>query len=182
MKKILAFAGSNHTKSINYQLLEYVASTVDELEVSVLDIRIWDIPMYSLDLEVRSTPEKINELIELIQEYDGFIIASPEHNGGTPAFLKNIIDWVSRKTKKVFDGKPVLLLSTSPGGGGGAKHLTYLSRALGYLGAVTVASFSLPSFHSNFKDGMMTTADQAKLLKEEVSSLKSALTKQVGIH
>lgn len=38
MKKILAFAGSNHSKSINQQLVSYTASLISELEIEVLDI------------------------------------------------------------------------------------------------------------------------------------------------
>jgi len=88
MKKILAFAGSNHAQSINYQLIEFTASLIHDADVNVLDIRNLDIPMYSINMDPDQTPEKILESISLIKESDGFIVASPEHNGGTSAFLK----------------------------------------------------------------------------------------------
>jgi len=117
MKKNLAFAGSNHAASINHQLVEFSSSLFDDHEVNVLDIRNWDIPMYIINMDPDETPHKITELISILKGSDGFIIASPEHNGGTPAFLKNILDCLSRRGDKVFDNKPVLLLSTSPGAG-----------------------------------------------------------------
>ena len=138
MKKILAFSGSNHSKSINQQLVSYTATLIEDFEIKVLDIKSWDIPIYSIDMDPDQTPDRISELIALIQEYDGFIIASPEHNGATPAFFKNIIDWLSRRAKSVFDKKPVLLMSTSPGGGAGANHLKYLVHSLPYQGAVFI--------------------------------------------
>ncbi|MEM9544728.1 MAG: NAD(P)H-dependent oxidoreductase [Bacteroidota bacterium] len=174
MKKILAFAGSNNAKSINYQLVEFTASQISDFEVNILDIRAWDVPMYSLDLDTGEAPEKIAELIRLIHEHDGFIIASPEHNGGTPAFFKNIIDWLSRKSKKVFDQKPVFLMSTSPGATGGATNLKYLINSLPYQRAIIGATFSLPSFYDNFKEGKVV-GDQLGVLQERLNEFKEAL-------
>lgn len=167
MKKILAFAGSNNSKSINYQLINYTASLVDGFEVKVLDIRNWDIPIYSIDMDPDQTPDLITELINLIGEYDGFIISWPEHNGGTPAFFKNILDWLSRRGKKVFADKPVLLMSTSPGGGGGATNRKFLEHTLPYQGANIAATYSLPSFQKNMQDG--------KLEDEQLRELKAAI-------
>jgi NAD(P)H-dependent FMN reductase len=88
MKRILAFSGSNHSASINQQLVEFAASIVESHTVSVLDIRKWDIPIYSIDMDPDQTPVEIELLIELIKTHEGFIISSPEHNSGTPAFFQ----------------------------------------------------------------------------------------------
>jgi len=130
--------------------------------------------MYSLNLDADEAPEKIIELIKLIKEYDGFIISSPEHNGGTPAFLKNIIDWLSRKGENVFDKKPLFLMSTSPGASGGANNLKYLIHSLPYQGATIGATFSLPSFSNNFKDGKVI-GDHLGELKESIGEFKEVL-------
>ncbi len=174
MKKILAFAGSNHAKSINHQLVEFTASQMSDLEVTVLDIKNWEIPMYSINMDPDQTPEKITELIGLIKSNDGFIISSPEHNGGTPAFLKNIIDWLSRRGEKVFDKKPLLLMSTSPGAGGGASNLKYLIHSMPYQGATIGASYSLPSFFDNFKEGKVV-GDQLGELQKSIGEFKEVL-------
>ncbi len=174
MKKILAFAGSNYSKSMNHQLVNYTASLIDDLEVNVLDIRKWDIPIYSIDMDPDQTPDLISKLIKQIGEYDGFIISSPEHNGGTPAFFKNILDWLSRRGKKVFADKPVLLMSTSPGGGGGATNRKFLEHTLPYQGANIAAAYGLPSFPQNMQDGKLND-EQLKELKAAIQQFTSAL-------
>ena len=175
MKKILALAGSNNAKSINFQLIEFTASLLSDHNVTVLDIRDWDIPMYSINMDPDQTPEKIAELIELIKKHDAFIFSSPEHNGATPAFFKNIIDWLSRRGKNVFDKKPMFLMSTSPGGGGGATNLKYLIHSLPYQGAEVAASYSLPSFYDNFKDGKIEDSDHLGELLESIGEFKEAV-------
>ena len=174
MKKILAFAGSNNAMSINHQLVEFTASQINDCEVKVLDIRNWDVPMYSINMDPDQTPENITTLIALIKESDGFIISSPEHNGGTPAFFKNIIDWLSRRGKNVFDKKPMLLMSTSPGVSGGASNLKYLIHSLPYQGATIGATFSLPSFQGNFKEGKIV-GNHAGELQESIGEFKEVL-------
>ncbi len=174
MKKILAFAGSNNAMSINHQLVNYTASLIDDFEVKVLDIRDWDVPMYSINMDPDQTPDLITELINLIGEYDGFIISSPEHNGGTPAFFKNILDWLSRRAKKVFTHKPVLLMSTSPGGGGGATNRKFLAHTLPYQGANIAATYGLPSFSQNMQDGKLSD-EQLKELKAAIQQFMSEL-------
>ena len=140
----------------------------------VLDIRSWEIPMYSIDMDPDQTPDNISELISLIKDNDGFILSSPEHNGGTPAFLKNIIDWLSRRAQKVFDNKPIFLMSTSPGPGGGATNLNYLTHSLPYQGAMIAASYSLPSWNDSFKDGKVV-GDHLGELMEKIDEFKSSL-------
>lgn len=174
MKKILAFAGSNHTTSINQQLVVFTASLIHDIEVKVLAIQDWKVPMYSIDMDPDQTPEQISELITLIQAHDAFILSSPEHNGSTPAFLKNIIDWLSRRAKKVFADKPMLLMSTSPGKGGATTNRKLLERLLPHQGANIVATFSLPSFQENLKEGEMAD-EQLALLKESIGKLEAAL-------
>lgn len=173
MKKILALAGSNHSASINYQLVNFTADLIDA-DVHVLDIRNWDVPMYSIDMDPDQTPDLITKLIAQIESHDGFIIASPEHNGATPAFFKNILDWLSRRAKSVFNDKAVLLMSTSPGGGGGANNRKLLERALPYQAAKIAATYSLPSFHENMKNGKLEETQLAEL-KEAVSAFTKAL-------
>ncbi|THH34603.1 NADPH-dependent FMN reductase [Neolewinella litorea] len=163
MKRILALAGSNHSRSINHQLVTFAASLIEDAEVTVLDLRSWDIPVYSIDMDPDQTPGRITFLIGQLDQYDGFILASPEHNGGPSAFLKNIFDWLTRRSQKVMDGKPLVLMATSTGRGGAAKHLPYLEGALPRLGANVVATYSLPSFNHTMVDGQLSGEPLAEL-------------------
>ncbi len=174
MKKVLIFAGSNHSKSIHHSLITFTSSLLQNAEVTLLDIRDWEIPIYSIDMDPDQTPPQINTLIETIQRHDGFILASPEHNGGTPAFLKNILDWLSRRSKAVFKDKPMLLLSTSPGKGGGATNLGFLANTLPYQGAKIISKYSLPSFHEAYQNGTIVGPSLAPL-KENVTQFLDAL-------
>ena len=47
MKKILAFSGSNNSKSINQQLVGFTATSISDLYVKVIDVGERDIPIYS---------------------------------------------------------------------------------------------------------------------------------------
>ena len=47
MTKIIAFTGSNHSKSINQHLLKHAASLIEKHEVEVLDLRDYESPMFS---------------------------------------------------------------------------------------------------------------------------------------
>lgn len=174
MKRILAFAGSNHSRSINHQLVTFAGSRITSAEVTVLDLRAWDLPVYSIDMDPDRTPEQITQLIEQLQRHDGVILSSPEHNGGPSAFLKNILDWLSRRSKKAFDGKPVLLLSTSPGRGGAAKHLEQVELGLQRQGATIAATYSLPSFNHTMIDGRLTGEPLAEL-DQGIATFLSAL-------
>ncbi|MEM6644444.1 MAG: NAD(P)H-dependent oxidoreductase [Bacteroidota bacterium] len=176
MSKILAFAGSNHQQSINYKLVNFASTKLSAEEVHLLDIRSWNVPIYSIDHDPDETPSEISQLIDLIKTHHGFVISTPEHNGNISAFLKNILDWLSRRSDQVFEGKPVLLLSTSPGGSGGANSLDYLEKSLPRQGALIASKFSLPSFYQNFREEDLNDEYREKL-QTSLSEFKQAIAK-----
>ena len=51
MKKIIAFAGSNSSTSINHALVSHVASTIKNCDVTVLTLTDYPLPMYGQDIE-----------------------------------------------------------------------------------------------------------------------------------
>ena len=137
MKKILAFAGSNSSSSINKQLVDYVVFRLDNVKAKTLLLTDYDIPMYSEDIEKNEGfPVGIQELKQEIAACDGLVIAVNEHNGSVSAFFKNILDWLSRVDRSFFGERKILLMSTSPGGRGAAgalavsyTHLTLPTKA-----------------------------------------------------
>lgn len=150
MKNILAFSGSNNPESINEKLIQSIIQEYSNADIRFIDIKKFDVPIYSQEIHVEGIPQPILDLYELFQDSEGFIIASPEHNGLPTAFLKNIIDWLSVITQKFFDNKPVLLLSTSPGATGARTHLGLLAKLIPLWGGRLKGSYSLGSFDSNF--------------------------------
>lgn len=153
MKKILAFAGSNSSTSINHQLIAHVTGRITSHEVKVLQLRDFEIPMYSIDLEKeRGIPTDIKVLKNLIDEHDALIISVNEHNGTVSAFFKNILDWLSRLDRSFLTGKRILLMSTSPGARGAAAALEYAKHMLPRFGGKVIESFSFPQFKDNLHE------------------------------
>lgn len=150
MKKILAFAGSNSSTSINVQLVKHASTHIKHSAVEFIDLRDYDTPIYSADLEKAGIPKSITALIEKLKAADGYIIGTPEHNGSLTAFLKNILDWMSRVEREFFGHKPVVLLSTSGGKGGGSSSLQELTNKMKYFAGEVVGKFSLGSFYESF--------------------------------
>ncbi len=152
MKNILAFSGSNSSKSINQSVINYLGQTFNNIEAKSL--QNWDVPMYSSDYEEKNgAPQIIKDFIEEIKTYDAVIIATPEHNGYMSAFFKNIIDWMSRADREFMGGKNIFVISTSPGGGGGASANAGLSKMLGYFGGNVTENMTIGSFYDVFDLG-----------------------------
>ena len=150
MKKILAFSGSNSPTSINHQLLTSVINLITTDQVEMLELREWNFPMYSIVLEKEGFPESVKLLYKMILEHEALIIAVNEYNANVSGYFKNIVDWLSRIDRKFLEGKKIMVMSTSPGGRGGASALEYVKNQFPRLGGTIVESFSLPRFYENF--------------------------------
>ncbi len=169
MKKILAFAGSNSSGSINKQLVSWFSRQLDPNQVTLLDLNQFELPIFSQDFEnSHGIPEAAIELRKVFSKHDAFVIASPEHNSMMPAFLKNIFDWLSRvkveNEKGIFANKPTVLLSTSPGGRGGMTNLENMVKIMPYWGADIKGHYSMASFYENFVDGEPLAKPRKELL------------------
>ncbi len=150
-KKILAFGASNSKASINKQLANYAANQLTEVEVTLLDLNDFEMPIYSIDREqAGGIPQLAKDFKQQIQEADGILISFAEHNGAYTAAFKNIYDWMSRLEGSVWQDKPMLLMATSPGGRGGQGVLELAYKSFSYGNKQVVGSFSLPSFQQNF--------------------------------
>jgi len=175
MKKIIAFTGSNNSQSINRQLLQVATNQLTDFDVEIIDLRDYELPIYSMDIETDGFPDNIQKLVDKLSEAEGYVISSPEHNGSVTAFFKNIMDWLSRVEKNYLGNKPLLLLSTSPGGYGGANSLAALQGRLKYVGGDTIASFSLGEFYDKFNSETLSITDQDK--KSELQKAIEEFTK-----
>lgn len=153
MKKILAFAGSNSSTSINFQLLQYVAKRLAGHDIKIQDFSQYELPLYSADRErEKGIPVSVKIINRIIQEHDALLLAVNEHNGNVSAYFKNMIDWLSRLDRNFLANKRILLISTSPGRRGAASALEYTKGILPRFGGEVIESFSLPSFQDNFKN------------------------------
>lgn len=175
MKKILAFAGSTSSASINKKLATFAAQNLEKTVFDVLDLKDFSIPVYSTDEEQNGFPEDVKKFTSLLDNYDGFILSLAEHNGTYTAAFKNIFDWSSRIEVKVFRDKPVLLMATSPGAMGGQFVLAAAEQRFPRQGAKEIVSFSLPNFYDNFKEDTIVNQELLLGLKAKVNEFENAV-------
>jgi NAD(P)H-dependent FMN reductase len=171
--KILAFGASTSSESINRQLANFAANQIQNAQVTDLDLRSLSLPLYSSDEEqANGIPDDARRLFELIGDHDAVVISLAEHNGSYAAAFKNLYDWASRVEQKLWQGKPMLLLSTSPGPRGGATVMEAAKATFPRMGADRRASFSLPSFYENFdvNQGVLN-ADLAAQLQSAIAAM-----------
>jgi chromate reductase len=149
--KILAFAATNSRDSINKALISYAATLLDVEDVEIIDINEYEMPLYSIDRE-RETgiPEEAMRFYEKIGDADALLISFAEHNGYYTAAYKNLFDWTSRIDKKVYQGKPAVLLATSPGPGGARRVLQAAKESAPTFGMDVQADLSIPRFYEVF--------------------------------
>ncbi|MBI9037449.1 MAG: NAD(P)H-dependent oxidoreductase [Bacteroidales bacterium] len=149
--KILAFAASSSKKSINKLLVTYAANLLKEAQIEILDLNDYELPLFSVDKEEEIGQAKLaNDFLNKIAECDALIISFAEHNGNYSAAYKNLFDWCSRINPKVFQQKPLVLLSASPGPGGGASVLATAKSSAPFFSGKVKSSFSVPNFYDNF--------------------------------
>lgn len=149
--KIIAFGASNSRNSINKKLATYVSHLFENVEVEVLDLNDFAIPLFSVDLEKEiGQPQQAQAFLDKIASADMLVVSMAENNSNYTAAFKSLFDWASRINGKVFQQKPMLLMATSPGGRGGANVLEIAKNAFPRYGADVKATFSLPLFDENF--------------------------------
>ncbi len=173
-KRILAFAASNSSKSINRQLVNYAATLIDGVEVETLDIHDYEMPLYRSDREeADGIPQLAHDFLARMAAVDGVLVSFAEHNGAYPAAFKNLFDWCSRIQREFWQNKPVVVLATSPGGRGGKSVLEFAVSAAPRFGAEVVGHLSVPSFYENFdsESGALTNAELDAELRGLVRTL-----------
>ena len=176
MKNIITFAGSNSKDSINKQLAVYASTLVDNVEVTVLDLNDFELPLYGMDHEIaHGIPDNAHKFLQHIKSTDGIILSLAEHNGTYATVFKNLFDWMSRIDGKLWSDKPMLLMATSPGARGGATGLEIAQGRFQYMGGNIVGSFSFPSFGDNFLEGKITNTEFQRQLIEEVKQFQDSL-------
>jgi chromate reductase, NAD(P)H dehydrogenase (quinone) len=122
---VLVIVGSLRKESFTLKIANALAKLApDTLKLDVVTPH--GISFFNQDLEA-TPPADWLAFREKIQESSGVLFVTPEYNRSIPGVLKNAIDVASRPYgKSSFLGKPVGIISNSPGplgGIGAAKHL-----------------------------------------------------------
>ena len=169
--KILALCGSARRDSLNQKLLDIAAQGAVDVgaQVSLMRWHDFPLPIYDGDWEAEhGLPEYALALKALLAEHHALLIATPEHNGGTTALLKNALDWTSRPSDsdptglEAFAGKIAAVVSASPGALGGMRAQIALQISLIKLGLLVIPnSFALGLAHQAFDEQRRLKDDNA---------------------
>ena len=152
LKRIVAIGASSSSNSINKKFASYAANLVSlKKEVIELDLRQYEMPIYSEDLQnLSGIPKKAFDFKSEISNSDALVISLAEHNGSYTAAFKNIYDWISVIEADVWCSTPILLLSTSTGTRGGKTVLETAHNRFSRNYKFKIPFFSLPNFNNNF--------------------------------
>ncbi|MCF6319622.1 MAG: NAD(P)H-dependent oxidoreductase [Proteobacteria bacterium] len=173
--KILAFAASNSTQSINKKLVTYTANLATDCQIEILDLNDYELPLFSEDKEkILGKPQLAQDFFNKIGSCDALIISFAEHNGNYSAAYKNIFDWASRIDAKVFQNKPMLILSTSSGAGGAANVMSLAINSAPHFKGVVIDSVSVPSFYKNY-DAEQNTINNSEIQKRLLQAVQKLI-------
>jgi chromate reductase len=169
---IVTIAGSLRKESFSLKIAHALAKLAPaslKLEVSTLH----GISFFNQDLEA-APPADWQAFREKVQQSHGVLFVTPEYNRSIPGVLKNAIDVGSRPYgKSSFNGKPVGIVSNSPGPLGGvsaAKHLQNI------LPGISGAIMQQPEIYLNavgdaFDDkGQLTKEALQKVLQQYIDT------------
>ncbi|KFF12775.1 NADPH-dependent FMN reductase [Chryseobacterium soli] len=170
---ILVFAGSTSSTSINRELVKFVLKDFQDEDVNFIDLNDFNMPVFSVDLEKKGFPDEAHRFLKAIEECDAIICSLAEHNRSYSAAFKNVFDWASRINVKVFQNKPMLLMSTSPGGYGGGNVMNTAKTFFPQFAADVKDTFSLPKFYENFDlESGVINPELLKELQEKIENFK----------
>ncbi|WP_166372606.1 NAD(P)H-dependent oxidoreductase [Psychromonas sp. SA13A] len=172
--KVLAFAATSSKSSINKQLANYTAKQINNAQVELLDINDYEMPLFNEDREKElGQPALAKAFYKKLGEADVIVISFAEHNGSYTAAYKNLFDWTSRIDQKLFQNKPVIMLSTSPGPGGAASVLASAQASAPFFAAEVKGAISVPSFYDNFdlENGQLTNQDLVDKIMSVIAKL-----------
>ena len=148
-KKIAIVVGSIRKESFSQSLANNMVMLLPEGYKPEF-IKIDDLPLYSQDYDAGDTPEQYKRLRDQVKDTVAVIFVTPEHNRSYPAALKNALDIGSRPSgQSVWNGKPALVVSQSPGNlsGFGANH--HLRQVLTFLNMPTLQQPEAYIAHTN---------------------------------
>jgi NAD(P)H-dependent FMN reductase len=178
---VLTFGASNSKHSINKKFASYAAHQLQNVQVNLIDLNDFEMPIYSIDREKESgIPQLAHQFKKLIREADAIVISFAEHNSAYTTAFKNIFDWISRIEKDVWLGRPLFLISTAPGGGGGRHVLQLAMQRFSRAYEQPIPNFSLPQFATNFDNEKGIVDDELKAKFQEHLQLFQATLNSLG--
>ncbi len=177
---IVTIAGSLRKESFSLK----IANALAKLAPSSLQLDVMTpngISFFNQDLEA-NPPADWLAFREKIQKSDGVLFVTPEYNRAIPGVLKNAIDVASRPYgKSSFLGKPIGIVSNSPGPLGGVNAAKSLQNILpGITGPILGQPETyLTMVGDAFNDkGELTKEPLQKVLEQYLAAFAAFVDKQ----
>ena len=116
----------------------------------IVDLMAYDFPLFNERFEyLKELPPGAAEFANKIKQADGVIIVTPEYNGGYPASLKNVVDFLYDEWHR----KPIAISTVSNGSFGGSQVIIALQFSLWKIRAwVVPAMFPVPKVNEAYDD------------------------------
>src|SRR3954453_21206691 len=163
-----------------------VANTLAKLAPATLKLDVTTLhglSFFNQDLEA-TPPADWLSFREKLQKSDGVLFVTPEYNRSVSGVLKNAIDVASRPYgKSSFLGKPVGIISNSPGPLGGVSAAKHLQNIMpGIAGPILGQSeIYLNGCGDAFDDkGQLTKEAVQKVLQQYIDAFGAFIEKQNG--
>ena len=180
--KIAVIVGSlrreSFTRKIANACIELAPASLQPMSI----VEIGDLPLYNQDFDSGTAPAPCLAFRDRVRPAHGVLFATPEYNRSIPGVLKNAIDVGSRPYgKSSFLGKPVGIISNSPGPLGGvsaAKHLQNI------LPGISGPILGQPEIYLNgvgdaFDDkGILAKESLQKVLQQYIEAFAAFIEKQ----
>jgi chromate reductase len=171
--------GSLAKGSINRKLARALTRLAPP-ELTLREIPIGDLPLYSYDYDVDYPPAG-RALKEAIAGVDAVLFVTPEYNRSIPGALKNAIDWASRPWgTNSFARKPSAVIGTSPGKIGTAVGQQHLRSIMAFcnsplMNAIEAYIQFTPGLITD--DGEVTNAETREFLAGYMQELHGFVTR-----
>lgn len=122
--KVLLFNGSPHKEGCTFTALSEIAKTLKEEGVDSEIFHVGNEPIMSCQACRACTKlgkcvinDKVNEFVNLAEQFDGYIIGSPVHyassTGATVSFLDRAFFSASRSGRGIFKHKPAAAIASA---------------------------------------------------------------------
>lgn len=161
--KLVGIVGSNASLSYNRRLLQYIEKNYsDRFDLTLIEID--RVPLFNQS-DDQTNSDVIQSIHRQIEQADGVIIATPEHNHTIPAALKSLLEWLSFKIHPL-ENKPVLIVGASYYAQGSSRAQLHLRQIL-----------NAPGLHAMVMPGHEFLLGNVKEAFDEDGQLKDEKTK-----
>lgn len=152
MTKIAIITGSTRPGRLNIQVAKWyyeVAKKRTDAEFELVDIADYNLPLLDEELPAgwnQYANDHTKKWAAKINEFDGFVIVTPEYNHGPSAAIKNALDYLALE----WNNKAVAFVSY--GSAMGVRAVEHLRQVAGELQMADIRAQVMFSLFTDFED------------------------------